>query len=210
MKYVVADHQPAMARLVDGLLRRSQGCSVETVRIARSSERLQEVLIQLGRDACIVVLDPAIPGLQRIALVRAVRQHRARVRLIVHAGDESPFLAARLIAEGVSGYVLKSSASAVLAQAIRQVRAGDAFYDPSIDFERVRADPWSALTPKQQEVCVLILRHGSIGRVAERERRNYDTLWMHWSKARKSLGIEHGAELAKHFYDKGLMHLLDD
>ncbi|MGO1070840.1 response regulator [Lysobacter sp. CA199] len=210
MKYVVADHQPAMARLVERLLRRSQGCSVAAIHMAHSSERLLELLGQSGFGACIVIVDPALPGLQRIALVRALRQLCASADLIVHAGEESPFLAVDLIAEGVRGYVFKSSAAWAMAQAIAQVRAGEVFYDPRIDFARVQSDSWSALTPKQREVCLLILRHGSIGRIAEGQRRNYDTIWTHWSKARKRLGIEHEAELAKQLYDKGLIHLLDD
>jgi DNA-binding NarL/FixJ family response regulator len=210
MKYVVADDQPAMAMLVERLLKSARGAIADEIHAVRSSERLFDVLIGTEARADIVIVDPAIAGLKRIALLRALRQCCPPARLIVYASDDSPFLAARIIAEGVSGYVLKTSPTRFLLQAIQQARDGATFCDPRIDFGRADADPWSSLTPKQQRVCVSILRHGSIGRIAEREGKTYDTIWTHWSKAKKALGIRHEAELAKCFYEKGLMHLLDD
>jgi DNA-binding NarL/FixJ family response regulator len=210
MKYVVADDQPAVVMLIERLLKSARGRIANEIHAVRSSERLFEVLIRSEASANIVILDLAIAGSKRVDLVCALRRRCPTARLIVYTGDESPFLAARVIAEGARGYVFKTSPIQSLMQAIQQVHTDNTFYDPRIDFDRANADPWSSLTPKQQRVCVLILRHGSIGRIAERERKTYDTIWTHWSKAKKALGIHHEAELAKYFYEKGLMHLLHD
>ncbi|MGH8079677.1 MAG: response regulator [Lysobacter sp.] len=210
MKYVVADGQPAMAMLVERLLMNVRISVADEIHTVQSGERLLEVLIRSESQASIAILDPAIGALKRLALIRDLRERCPATRLIVYAAEESPFLATRIIAEGVRGYVFKTSPTRTLIRAVKQVQADDTFYDPRIDFQRAKTDPWSSLTPKQQEVCLLVLRHGSIRRVAESEKRNYDTIWTHWSNAKKALGLRHEAELAKHFYEKGLMHLLDD
>lgn len=210
MKYVVVDDQPAMSLLIEQLLKRLRTRITDPIHAVHSSDRLIEVLDRTAPDRTIVILDLALPGLKRLGLVQTIRRRYPEVSVIAYSGDDSPFLATDVIKEGAQGYVCKTSPITTLIQAIQDVQAGRAFLDPRLDFARAKADPWNALTPRQQEVCLLILRYGSVRQVAEAEGRNYDTIWNHWSNAKKGLGVGHEAELAKYFYSNGLKYLLDD
>ena len=209
MKYLVTDDQPAFAMLIERLLKELRGSPTDEVVAVYSANELLEMLQQSSLDELVVVLDLLMPGLSRLDLVKAVRAHAPSARIIAYSGSESVFLARDVIKAGVHGYVSKQSSPGNLTEAVKIVAAGGKYYDPWIDLNRVESEPWSSLTRMQREVCVLIMRHGNATEAAKVDRRNYDTIWHHWTQARAKLGITHETELATYFYNKGLDYLLD-
>lgn len=210
MKYLVTDDQPAFAMLITKLLKELRGSPEDEVIAAHSASELLEILQRSSSDELIVILDLLMPGLSRLDLVRAVRALAPSARIIAYSGSESVFLAKDVIKAGVHGYVSKQSSPDHLAEAVRSVADGGTYFDPWIDLSRAESEPWSSLTPKQREVCVLIMRHGNATQAAKADRRAYDTIWNHWSDARAKLGITYETELAAYFYSKGLDYLLDE
>src|SRR3954447_18689041 len=79
----------------------------------------------------VIVMDLAMPVMNGIEAATAIRQESGvpTILLTMHAEEQHVLRAFRA---GVSGYVLKSNASAELVQAIRAVADGNTYLSPGI------------------------------------------------------------------------------
>jgi two-component system, NarL family, response regulator LiaR len=108
----------------------------------------------------VAVIDLGLPGLDGIALTRAIRESTPDVRVVIMtmADVEDEVLAA--LAAGADAYCLKSSPIQTLIDAVRIAREGGAYFDPRIAhvvlgrfMPQKSAQPSnSPLTPREAEV----------------------------------------------------------
>jgi len=122
----------------------------------------------------VIVLDIAMPLLNGLDAARHLKKTMPAIKLIFLTMNEDPELAREAFRIGASGYLLKTSASSELSQAINEALCGRSYVTPHItqgmmdSFVRRPGDNQDApqLTLRQREVLQLLVEGRSMKEVA--------------------------------------------
>ena len=100
-------------------------------------------------------------GLGGLALIRRIRSHDPRARILVFSMHSDPMIVARALEAGATGYVLKDTSSDELVKAFEQVRAGTPYLSNDLAMQvalvrtGVRPNPLADLTPRELQTLSL-------------------------------------------------------
>jgi len=194
---VVEDHALVREGTTE-LLEREPGCTVAGQ--AGSAEEALELIRDLHPDVALV--DVELPGMNGIALARAVAEQAPDTRVIVlSAYDDYAYVIGALEA-GVSGYLLKTSTARELANAVRTAADGALVLDEAISrrlSRRWRSRAGSvppAFTQREAEVLNLIARGLSNKQIAGQLGLGLRTVETHVSNVLGKLGVTSRTEAA--------------
>ncbi|WP_433303687.1 response regulator [Actinoplanes sp. CA-030573] len=164
----------------------------------------------------VVLMDLRMP---RVDGVTATRRLRARPRppevimLTTFDSDENILHALRA---GASGFLLKDTPPARIAEAVRQVAAGEPILSPRvtrrlIDRVAVQADAYAraraklaALSPREHDVVVAIAQGYGNTDIAEALQMTLATVKTHVSHILTKLGLDNRTQIALLAHDAGL------
>jgi DNA-binding NarL/FixJ family response regulator len=122
----------------------------------------------------------------------------------------------RLLKAGVSGYVLKKSAGAELAQAIRSVHRGGLVLDPEVartamaesgPAAKGEADPYETLTDREKQVLKLVAEGKSNKEVAELLGISVKTAMSHRERVMEKLHLHNRTELVRFALKVGVIRI---
>jgi DNA-binding NarL/FixJ family response regulator len=125
-----------------------------------------EAQLASGVDFDLALVDLQMPGAEGAPTIARWRRERPALPMVILSATEDAALVRELIGLGVSGFVPKSDAAAVMLQAIRLILAGGTyaplrFLSESAGADKGRADvapSASGLTARQIEVLRLLAR----------------------------------------------------
>src|SRR5262249_40006496 len=103
----------------------------------------------------VVVMDLALLGLSGIEATRAIRRDNPRVEVLALTMYDSDHHVLEMLRAGARSYLLKESAGASLAEAIRSTHAGQPVLDPAVAqivVEMVRTVPVGRVDPDELTV----------------------------------------------------------
>ncbi|MGA7751412.1 MAG: PAS domain S-box protein [Candidatus Sulfotelmatobacter sp.] len=128
MRVLVVDDHEVVRRGVVGLLRGIAGCTVcgEAVDGCDAIEKARE----LRPD--VVIMDVSMPTLNGLEATRALRGALPSCEVIILSQHDSPEMARQAFKAGARGYVIKSSVSRNLMEALDKVARHESFCDPAI------------------------------------------------------------------------------
>jgi DNA-binding NarL/FixJ family response regulator len=161
---------------------------------------LLETCSQLHPD--VVVLDITMPLLNGLDAGRQIRSLHRSVKLIYLTMNPSPDLAAEALRLGASGYLLKTSASHELTQAIREALRGRAYITPLVTRDVVgsltqeRTGP-PELTTRQREVLQLLAEGRSMKEAGSILNLTARTVAFHKYRMMEQLRLKTSAELVQ-------------
>lgn len=140
----------------------------------------------------VALLDIGLPGIDGIALVRALRERRVDTELLMLTAfeDEERLFAA--LKAGAAGYLTKQTPIPAIAQAVKDVAAGGTVISPalarrfcnhfaSLGTAAEETDRWE-LAPQERELLTYLARgltNSEAGRVMELPRRTVRTILGH-------------------------------
>ena len=165
----------------------------------------------------VVVMDIAMPMLNGIEATRQILKvvPAAKV-LILSAHGDDPYIE-RAMAAGAAGYLLKQSSLAALAHAIRQVKAGQMFFSPSI-LRRLRGRKQKSVapraparkelvhpSPRELEVLQLVAEGDANKQVAAELGISIKTVEKHRHNLMKKLHVYHTAGLTRYAIAQGIV-----
>ncbi len=115
----------------------------------------------------VVIMDVAMPQLNGIDAAAQMLKRRPGIGVIILSVHSDESYVARALAAGAKGYLLKDSAEADLARAVRLVASGKPFFSPAIaetlleDYmrnlrQRGLSDSYDLLTDREKEVLQLL------------------------------------------------------
>jgi two-component system, NarL family, invasion response regulator UvrY len=133
----------------------------------------------------VAVIDLAIhgKGLGGIDLIRRIRAHQPRARILVLSMHNDAMIVARSLEAGATGYALKDCSSEQLVKAVQQVAAGTAWLDGELAMKvaligsgRGRSNPLADLTPRELQVLALLADGKPYDRIAAELNVSYKTV----------------------------------
>lgn len=166
----------------------------------------------------IVLMDVKMPdmnGIEATRLIRANHPETAVLALTMYEDDQYFF---EMLRAGASGYVPKRAAPDELLSAIRTVSRGEVFLYPSLATRLVQnylgemaagtqPEISTTLTPREQEVLVLIAEGLSTAEIAEKLVISAKTVDRHRENIMGKLNLHSRVDLVKYALRNGLIEL---
>jgi two-component system, NarL family, invasion response regulator UvrY len=159
-----------------------QDAGVDEVFDARDVASGYRIYRRLRPEVVIVDLSLQGSGLAGLPLIKRIRGHDPRTRILVFSMHSDPMIAARALEAGANGYVIKDAAPDELIAAFKKVRSGAAYLNGDMAVEvalagsGARRDPLAGLTQRELEMLSLLARGKSYGQIAEELHVSYKTV----------------------------------
>jgi two-component system response regulator NreC len=191
---------------------------IEIIAEAETGEEAVNHARQLQPD--IVLMDiqmPDVNGIEATKRIKRLSPDSAVLALTMHE-DEQYFF--QMLHAGASGYVPKRAAPDELVTAIRTVARGDVFLYPSLATQLVQdylkqagtgdhLQVYDTLTPREQEVLILIAEGLSNPEIAEKLVISVKTVDRHRENIMRKLNLHSRIDLVKYSIKVGLIDLDD-
>jgi DNA-binding NarL/FixJ family response regulator len=163
----------------------------------------------------VAVLDISMPGLNGLEAAKKLKQCCPEVQLLTLTRHTDDGYLQQLLKAGVSGYVLKQSASSVLLTAVRAVAAGNLFLDPAITGKVIGnyvgkvagrgPRPQGDLSEREEEVLRLIAWGFSNKEIAARLDLSVKTVEAHKANAMRKLDMRGRIDIVRYAILQGWM-----
>jgi DNA-binding NarL/FixJ family response regulator len=161
----------------------------------------------------VAVIDLQIPKLFSLELIRRARDEELPTRFVVMAvrGDRKAALEA--LRAGANGFLLKSSPSLQLADALRQVLSGSVYVTPELQFEKIffgaklprAVDPLETLSSREYQVFRLMVDGIRAKEIAARLELSPKTVDTYRASLMRKLDIHDVAGLVKFAIQRDLV-----
>ena len=181
---------------------------------ANDGREAVELAEQLKPD--VVVMDIGMPSLNGIEACRQIHDSLLGTQVIMLSMHSDEGYVLRALKAGAKGYMLKDSAEADLASAIRAVTAGKSFFSPAVSkilledymrkLKRTGAeDSFDLLSPREREVLQLVAEGKSSKEVANLLSLSVYTVETHRAKMMQKLNLHNIPELILYAVRKGVI-----
>jgi DNA-binding NarL/FixJ family response regulator len=218
---VVADDHRIVAEGVRGLL---EDAGFDVVAVVEDGRALLRAVDE--HKPAVVVADVSMPLLNGIEAAEHLKRSGDPPKVIFLTMHPDVSYAARALAAGASGFVLKHSAPGELLTAVREALAGRTYVTPRVAAELKRlkrtdvaegaadavdaaspvaSDPIARLTPRQREVLQLVAEGKSAKEVANVLSISPRTAEFHKYRLMEQLGVTTNAELVQIAMRSGLV-----
>ncbi|WP_144783698.1 response regulator transcription factor [Microbacterium sp. BH-3-3-3] len=172
-----------------------------------------EVVAQVGRgdevveaartsEATVALLDIEMPGIDGIAAAAKLRAEVPGCRALIVTTFGRPGYLARAMQAGASGFVVKDTPAAELADAVRRVSQGLRVVDPALAAESL-AQGDSPLTERETDVLAAARDGGSIADIARTVHLSEGTVKNHLSSAIGKTGGRNRADAVRVAVERG-------
>jgi two-component system, NarL family, response regulator NreC len=164
----------------------------------------------------VVVMDIGMPGLNGIEAAHQVGEKlpAARIVMLSMHSDEGYIL--RALKAGAKAYLLKDSAEADLARAIRAAADGKSFFSPAVGkvlledyvrkLQRTGAeDSYDLLSPREREILQLVAEGKSSKEIANMLNLSVYTVETHRARVMQKLNLKGIPELILYAVRKGII-----
>jgi len=195
---LIIDDHPIV---LQGCRRMLEDAGVKTLLEARDATSGYRLYRRHHPDVVIVDLAMQAGGLGGLEVIRRMRSHDPRSRILVFSMHSDPIIAARALEAGATGYVLKDSND--LMKAFDQVRSGRPYLSNDLAMQvalvrtGVRANPLADLTPRELQTLSLLAEGKPYGRIAEELNVSYKTVVNACSQLKQKLNAKNLPELIR-------------
>jgi DNA-binding NarL/FixJ family response regulator len=174
--------------------------------VAEAGSAEDALLLWKQHQPSLTVVDLSLPGIGGIELIQRLKAREPRVRCLVFSMYRDEVWVAQALKAGALGYVTKSSAPALLVEALRAVHRGQRFLSPDLagGLETpADADAAHDLTPREFEVLRQLLAGHPVARIAETLHLSVKTVHNLHYQIKAKLGTGSDFELARIAWRRG-------
>lgn len=151
MKILIADDHALFRDGLRYVLARLGDDAAEIFEAKDGAEAL--ALVAAHPDLDLVLLDLAMPGMDGIAGLRALRARSPSMPVVILSASEEPADIRLALDRGAMGFIPKSSSSEVMLSALRLVLAGGVYLPPAfLDRSRAGKGPVVSATPSLENL----------------------------------------------------------
>jgi len=213
IRIVLADDHPIVRKGLRTLLEEEPDC--EVVGEAEDGITAVEMAEQLKPD--VLVTDVAMPGLGGLEVARRVSSpaHAPKV-IVLSAYSNEPYVLEAL-RNGASAYVLKSTSTNTLVEAVREVVAGHRYLSPPLTERAINAyvlqasqssqdlDPYEMLTNREREVLHMAAEGLNNQEIGERLVISPRTVETHRANLMRKLELDTTSDLLQYALRRGII-----
>jgi len=211
IRVLVADDHPVWRDGVTADLERSG--MAEVVGQASDGGEAVELALELMPD--VVLMDLQMPNLSGAEATRLIVDEAPHVKVLVLSASAEEADVLEAVKSDAAGYLLKSSTSEEVRDAVRRVVAGDAVFTPSLaglvlhEFRRIARDDPSepGLTERENEVLKLVAKGYAYKEIGEKLFISTKTVQNHVQNILVKLQLKRRYELMRYAIQKGLDRL---
>lgn len=198
IRLLIADDQA----LVRGALAALLGLEPDIEVVAQVGRGDEVVEAARASGATVALLDIEMPGIDGIAAAALLRAENPGCRALIVTTFGRPGYLARAMQAGASGFVVKDTPAAELANAVRRVSAGLRVVDPVLAAESL-AQGDSPLTERETDVLAAARSGGSIADIARMVHLSEGTVKNHLSSAIGKTGGRNRADAVRVAVERG-------
>jgi len=189
IRLLLADDQALVRGALSALLGLEP--DLEVVAEVGSGDAVLPAVLEHRPD--VALLDVEMPGLDGIAATAEVRRAAPDTRVLIVTTFGRPGYLRRALQAGASGFVVKDTPAAQLADAVRRVHAGLRVVDPGLATDSLLAGE-SPLTARETEVLQAARDGSPVAAIAARLFLSEGTVRNHLSSAIGKTGAANRAE----------------
>jgi two-component system, NarL family, nitrate/nitrite response regulator NarL len=195
---LVDDHPLFLEGVRERLLRSER---IEIVGQATSAAEALARLESLAPD--VVLLDISLPDMDGLTLISRIRRENIQVKVAVLTMHSEKEYVLQALRAGAQGYLLKSSPSSELLQALEALQQGKRFFSsglPERVIDALAEEPTSEphrLTQREREILRLVSAGLSSKEIAERLNIGVRTVEKHRENCMKKLGTHSVVDLTR-------------
>lgn len=157
----------------------------------------------------ILLLDISLPDSTGNELVRLIRKQYPSIKIIALTSMDAPYQVKDMMKKGCLGYLLKTSAPAVIIEAIERVYLGEEYLAPGLK-ERMldamlKGHKNSALTKREQQILTLVCNGDTNADIAKQLFLSLRTIESHRYALYEKFGVSNTAGLVKVALLQGLI-----
>ena len=164
----------------------------------------------------VVVMDIGMPSLNGIEAARQIRAALPDTQVVMLSMHSDEGYVLRALKAGAKAYLLKDSAEADLARAIRAATAGKSFFSPAVGhvlledymrkLERAGSeDSYELLSPREREILQLVAEGKSSKEIANLLNLSVYTVETHRAKLMQKLSLRSVPEVILYAVRKGII-----
>ncbi len=158
----------------------------------------------------VTLLDVRLPGVSGLDVLKQIRAASPAARIIMFTSSEQHGIIASAIALGAAGYVPKSARFSELAEAIRQVQAGNQYFPENISRIMASHSDDKRLSPREIELLEHLRRGLTNREIALAMEITEATVKFHLGKILVKMGVADRTEAVAAAYDRGLLEVRND
>jgi DNA-binding NarL/FixJ family response regulator len=212
IRLVIADDQDLVRGGLSAILSAEPDIAV-VAEAASGTEAVREVV---AHEADVVLMDVEMPGSDGIAATAAVLSARPACRVLVLTTFDLDEYVAGALRAGASGFLLKTTAPAELAAAVRACHLGDPLFSPSVTRRLVEAyltgpavrsaaaDRLRSLTEREADVLAAMAQGLSNAEIAAALYLGEATVKTHVTRVLAKLGVRDRVQAVVVAYQCGL------
>ena len=184
--------------------------------VGEAADGRQAVALAESLKPDIVVMDIGMPGLNGIEACRQIRESLPDTQVVMLSMHSDEGYVLRALKAGARAYLLKDSAEADLARAIRAASEGKSFFSPAVGkvllddymrkLQRTGAeDSYELLTPREREILQLVAEGQSSKKIAGLLHLSVYTVETHRARLMQKLNLRGVPELILYAVRKGIV-----
>ena len=214
IKIIIADDHTIFRQGLRMLLAQEDDMEV----VGEAADGIEALELAKKHNPDIILLDIAMPNMDGVQVAGKIKKSLPQIKIIVLTSFSDDQFLYEFLKLGVSGFVLKDSASQELIYSIRKSHEGMVFFDPSVSkkvmekFTQVSGGKsdfvnYGKLSDREKEVLRLVAEGCATKEVAEKLYISPKTVENHRANIMKKLNIRDRTGLTKYALRLGLIDL---
>ena len=213
---LIVDDHPLFREGLKTIVSRDEDFSV----CAEAGSGQEGIDLAKAHQPDIVLVDISMPDKSGIQVIRELKTDLPQTRFVIISMHSEADYIVEAFRAGATGYIIKESAAGQLIQGLNTVAAGNLFLDSALsqevvfkllqtksDAEDGQGDPYTTLTPREQEVMRMLAEGLNAKAVAEQLFISPKTVENHRTNLMKKLGLKSSVELVRYAARLGLIDI---
>lgn len=199
VRLLIVEDQPVVRSGLETLLK-----DAEMVAIEAAATVAEAIAMAAKSQADVVLLDVRLADGDGLAALARIKADRPELPVLIYTGHENPAYAARAVALGAAGYLLKGATKDELVSAIRRAADGESLWTDgelrrvtsALAAPRTKPDMEVPLTRREAQVLAHMVEGHTNQRIADELAVSYETVKEHVQNVLKKIGVNDRTQAA--------------